>query len=1121
MLEYPPSLLFERDTRKMAFTVSAPCYWSTFLILTFFFFQNSVYAQVNAYGRQDCLFENCLPSQSGYLDGYNFDPNIVGGPSFGQLWNTVTGNDYYLSQPLTYTPPGGKQVVIATSESNKIYVLDAITGAILTSRSVGAQFTSQDAQCADISPGIGITSTPVIDPATGTLYFWSKSYQDMTGATTGLANGRYRFYGVDAITLKDKFTPYDPQGVVPANNPNQSFEGGKQLQRTGLQLINGVIYSGFGGHCDNFNYTGWILGNDAATGQLVNSFSTQAGASAGKGSGVWQAGGALAYDGKNLFFVTGNGFGEELNAPRLGSSPPGALSMAVTKLAIDPTTKVLTAIDFFVPSDYRSIDAADQDFGSSGVCLLPTGFAQGSVRRLAIANGKNSKAYIMNADNLGGYKTGANGGDGNIQTIPLAGQTFATAGGYPFEGGYIYISAVGSPTIALKLGADSNGGPLFTQVGQTADKAANIRGTGHTTVTSNKGQPGSGLVWITDTQNGNIRVYPAIPPSSGPWNHIFQAQLPRGGIKYGRVVPGSGRMFVASTSGTITAFGSPVNQPFNCTSGLDFGTISIGNSSTVQITCTPSISTKINSITVSNNTVSLNNTPNLPTAQLVPNKTPITFNAIWKPNWTGSYVFSVTLNTTNTQNGYVTSQPISIIGKAVSSSPLLSFSPNNIAFGGLTPGNALTVGGINKTIILTNDGLQNLHVLNWDFDEIFNIEDNDDDSTNDDKKPDIELDQKTTTGNFTLFGMPSIIPALSSVGLTINYDPTAFGDYSGNLTIVTDGGQGTVILTGTAASAGEMHYMTQQADGSYLQDIPYMDFGIVSSFVTSFSPKQTQILLVNNTGGSALQLTKSKPPTGPVIQAQNPASDFTEGEYIPPFGFSTANVYVQAPIQQNNVPAYNVSDQWVLNANGENAGVQFIQMSVRIVSPQVGPLLSTTTFGDTNGTARYTYLGCYTETGGGSRSFATAAVLPKGTNMTTEICLNAAAAQNGPGNFVATEYGRECWFRTTPPITNKVSDEKCNMRCAGNANQYCGAGGYMSVYYDSLAYNATSSSFLPGAYQGALEVLSSGNYTTLGCINEGKNGRSLIGPNFNSINMTVDACTAFCQTKVQIYAGVG
>lgn len=1008
-------------------------------------------------------------------------------------------------------------MVIAMSEANNIFVLDAATGAVKTTRNVGAPFLNTDAQCPDISPTIGITSTPVIDATTGTLYFWAKSYVDPTGGTTGLDNGRYHFYGVDAITLQDKFTPYNPQGLIAANTASQNFEGGKQLQRVGLQLINGVVYSGWGGHCDNFNYTGWVMGNDAKTGQNVNSFSTQSGPYGKTGSGIWQAGGALAWDGSNIYFATGNGAGEELNTPRLGSNPPGALPMAVVRLTVDPTSQNLTATDFFVPSDYRSIDAADQDFGSSGVCLLPTGFSQGNVRRLAIGNGKNSKAYIMNADNLGGFKTGGGGGDGNLQTIPLGGQSFSTAGGYPLEGGYIYLSSVDSPTIAFKLGADSNGNPLFTQVGQTADTAPNARGTGHTTLTSNNGIDGTGLLWITDTANGNIRVYPAIPPTTGVWNHIYEATLPRGQIKYGRVTPGSGRMFVTSNSGTITAFGSPVNQPLNCTSGLDLGTVVIGTKSNVTVSCQPLINTQISSISVSNNTLAIVGAPSLPSPQYTPTSSPVIFNVTWTPNWAGSYVFAVTLNTTNAQAGYVTSLPISVTGKAVSANSLLNQSPSNLAFGGLTPGSNLTVGGANKTILIGNLGLKPLKIVAWDFDETYNLQDNEydgDDDDDDGGDTDGPLDNNTTTGNFTLYDMPSVVPPQGSVTLIVNYDPTVFGDYTGNLTIVTDGGTGTTIITGTAAAAGEFHLLTEQYDGRYLVDTPAMDFGNIVSGTSLVLD-----LIVNNTGGSALQLTKSKPPTGSILRAENGVTDLTEGQYIAPNSSADAPIIVGPPLSQVNVAAYNLSDQWVLNANGDNPGVRFVEMSARVVSRQVGPKLNISSPGDVNGTARYQYLGCFPETD--TRSFSISANLPT-SNMENGVCQNAAATQNGIANFVATEYGQECWFRTGVPITSVVDDGNCGFACTGDSTQYCGAASYMSVFYDTLSYNKTSGQFLPGAYEGILEVPYTGNWTSLGCVTEATNGRALSGASYaNGTSMTIESCTSYCQSQSMQYAGVG
>lgn len=126
----------------------------------------------STYSKGDCLMENCLPSQSGYLDGYNFDPAIVGGPTFGQVWATQTAvGEQYLAQPITYTPGGAGQSVIVASEMNRVTVLDAATGAIRQQRALYAPFTLQDAQCADLSPYIGITGTPVLDASSNTLYF--------------------------------------------------------------------------------------------------------------------------------------------------------------------------------------------------------------------------------------------------------------------------------------------------------------------------------------------------------------------------------------------------------------------------------------------------------------------------------------------------------------------------------------------------------------------------------------------------------------------------------------------------------------------------------------------------------------------------------------------------------------------------------------------------------------------------------------------------------------------------------------------------------------------------------------------------------------------------------------
>ncbi|KAN0063950.1 hypothetical protein ACQY0O_003556 [Thecaphora frezii] len=1071
----------------------------------------------SSYGHSDCLMENCSPTQSGYLEGHNFDPAIVGGPTWGQLWNTlVEQGGQFLAQPITYTPPGQSQSVIVASETNKVYILDATIGSVRKQRTLGLPVSSVDVQCPDVAPWLGVTGTPVLDPASQTLYFWSKQYAE--GTTSGLGNARYKFYGVDPVTLEDKFKPFDMEGIYASNRPSQYFEGGKVLQRTGLLLSNGIVYAGFGGHCDNFNYTGWIVGMDAKSGEYVTSFSTQSGPFGTIGSGVWQAGGGLASDGTNMWFVTGNGWGQELAAlPRIGRNVPGALPMAVVKM---PLTRNLSATDFFIPADYKAIDAADQDFGSSGVALLPTGFGAGGIGRLAIANGKNSKAYIMNADNLGGYKTGIGGGDGNLQTIPLGGQSFSTAGGYPLEGGFLYISATGSPTLALRFGTDANGFPTFAQAGQTVESASDVRGAGHTTTTSMNGQQGSGLVWITDVGNGNLRVYNALPPADGKMKAIYTATF-TGGAKYQRPVPGNGRMFIATMSGTIVALGAPVNLPLNCSTPLQFGTVVVGRNATLPVTCTALIDTQI-TVTRLSDAASFSMTT-IPTTPLKA-KSSFNFNITWAPTKAATVAGTLLLNTTiDAANKYVHSVPIVLRGIAATAGPTFSLVPNNVAFGGLVPGAADSIGGVNKTVSLSNLGLSGLTVTGWDFDEIYGGDDDDDDD--DDDAPtaasaglltgdaDGKLnDRKTTTGNFTLYSMPTTISNQSSTALTLNFNPTVDGTFKAVLKIFTNGGNSTVLLTGSAAGPAQLVFSTQQYDGSYLNLVSHMDFGNVLD-----GTSRTLRLNVTNTGASALTITKSKPPTGPLIYALNPAQDLTESDQIQNGDTESAAIQLTSPGSQVNVAPYNTTGTWVLNGNDPNFGVHFVEITARIVSRQVGPLLSHASDGDVNGTARYQYLGCFAEDPT-TKLFATR--LTTSQQFENGEC-QTLGLQKGL-NFVGSEYANECYGSFTPPPQSaKVSDDSCQMACLGDSSQICGGANLISVFYDTLAYNASSSSFLPGAFLGPKIVSSVNSYQYVDCVSDNGNPRPLTGGGYtDGTKMTVEGCVSYCSARGQSIAGL-
>lgn len=172
---------------------------------------------------------------------------------------------------------------------------------------------------------------------------------------------------------------------------------------------------------DRYNFTGWIIGMSASSGKLLTSYTTSGGAGApkqdgtfnggGGGCGIWMAGSAIASDQSNrLFFVTGNAYKVEVNQnqPASGRLHLDTLSETVVNMAVNSTTGAVTQQDYFEPYTYLAMDAADRDLGSGGVILPDPGtFSGGGVSRLAITVGKNGVAYIMNADNLGGYKLGS------------------------------------------------------------------------------------------------------------------------------------------------------------------------------------------------------------------------------------------------------------------------------------------------------------------------------------------------------------------------------------------------------------------------------------------------------------------------------------------------------------------------------------------------------------------------------------------------------------------------------------------------------------------------------------------------------------------------------------------
>jgi hypothetical protein len=283
---------------------------------------------------------------------------------------------------------GVSNVVYVATQHNSVYAFDADgrSAEPLWHRSfVGSGATTVPAadtgECCDIAPEIGITGTPVLDQATGTLYVVAKTKE-------GSAY-RQRLHALDISTGNEKFGgPVLLQASVPGTgqgsiNGQIPFDSLHQNQRPALLLSNGVVYIAFGSHGDVQPYHGWLLGYDAITLQQTMAVNLSP---TGEGGGIWQANGGPAADAAgNIYVVTGDGTFDtgSNNRKNYGDS----------YVKISPSGTIL---DFFTPHDQGNINVNNFDLGAAGPMILPT--QPGPNPNLLISAGKNNNIYLLRYD---------------------------------------------------------------------------------------------------------------------------------------------------------------------------------------------------------------------------------------------------------------------------------------------------------------------------------------------------------------------------------------------------------------------------------------------------------------------------------------------------------------------------------------------------------------------------------------------------------------------------------------------------------------------------------------------------------------------------------------------------
>lgn len=798
-----------------------------------------------------------------------------------------------------------------------------------------------------------------------------------------------------------------------------------------------------------------------------------------------------------MFFSTGNGYASQLsNIPVNGRNPPTALEEAAVHMAINDDGS-LRVVDFFMPWEKQALDGADKDLGTTPLELLPSEFSCGNIKRIGVVTGKSGKTYWIDMDNMGGYRNGPGQLDNVIQWYQNENSVYAGAGVYPLEGGYVYISVIQYPTHVFKFSCDS-GVPSFNLVADSPENNAYVLGVGHGTTTTLDGQPGTGLLWTSDVEGANLRIYDAIPVTGKL--RLRNSFVTPGVTKFSRPVFGDGIVYQGTTLGSIYAYGSPVNVPLNCTA-LQFGTVNIkATSSPLTVQCKASTALTVTAVNLSGNpNFLLSDLPSLP--YQVAQGQNFSFLASFTPQSVGPLSSAIVVNTTQQTQGFSINTQVQLRGTGQSQAALLQLAPNTVTFNGFITGQDES--GANQSVTITNLGNSMLQLNTIQF------------STFSETGPWITPSGTAavrSVGAFTFYNLPSTISANTGLTVRINFNPLRSGSYAAFVKFTTNGGTKllNVLATGNDVPKALVEFELPNGGWAPFSNGTAFSFGNVTQNTSRYL--RLRVTNIGGTNAAALSFTVSKPPfgiPGSIVGASNQV-DLGEGTLINAGQNATAALYCSVPKSQINVDSYNGTAVWAMNLNDPSFGRQQLQFVCNAVSEQLGPS------NPGSQRATYRYAGCFKENDPG-RQLQTQ-IYSSETNNTNDICVAQCAAQGYI--FAATQYRSQCWCGYNRPKT-LVDEANCNFACTGDNNQVCGGNGVsgngalLSAFGDVTRWNGNSTD-VPGPYinPGAF------GFKSWGCYTEATNARALsmgVSSN-NTVRGCLDACSGYAYAGVE-YGG--
>ncbi len=518
-------------------------------------------------------YHNSLARDGANTREYALSPATVSTETFGKLTSCVVDGAIYtqpLWMPNVKIGDASHNLVFVATAHDSLYAFDAETIPCQKIWSVSLIDPAHGATAnevtvpsgrtgffvgrgnANFAPEVGVTGTPVIDPASGTLYVVSKS-MNSAGRTF-----YQRLHAIDVATGNEKSgSPITIAGTYPGTadgGTTVTFNPRTHNQRTGLALVGGVVYIAWAAHEDQPPYHGWMMGyrydGKAFTQTAVLNVSPNM-----RQGGIWMSGSAPAADANDMLYVTtGNG---EFNVT---SATPPSNDYGDSFLQVSPD---LVIKQYFTPSNEELLNATDKDLGAGGAAVLGDLPAGSPISRIAITGGKDGVLYVINRDKMGGF------GDDNAWQKVQVGSTHATARppvifaiGALWDN-TLYIAGTGGPLEQYELDPTT---AKFRLASWSTSPTAGYPFPGSNPSVSSAGSR-NGIVWMLDNTSyctsltgtcgpAVLHAYDASDVKHELWNSALVAADNAGNaVKFAVPTIANGRVYVGTrgnnTGGTL------------------------------------------------------------------------------------------------------------------------------------------------------------------------------------------------------------------------------------------------------------------------------------------------------------------------------------------------------------------------------------------------------------------------------------------------------------------------------------------------------------------------------------------------------------------------------------------